>query len=187
MGVDGRMQGQKSSASRILLVAFTIWALAMIIPDLYRLVQPLGSFGFYANNDGFVIDVQGPFPDETASAAFQAGLQLGDRLDLAQMQCIPVHTLKCASALAALGGLRLVSDHRRAELVLAATSERPARQVDIVAKQRPFSWSVLAVLLLDQIAAVLVIARLWKPLRPTKSRKSSTSFLWSAKATCSLR
>src|SRR3984893_17413834 len=157
MGVDGRMQGQKSNASRILLVAFTIWALAMIIPDLYRLVQPLGSFGFYVNNDGFVTDVQGPFPDETASPAFQAGLQLGDRLDLAQMKCIPVHTLKCASALAALGGLRLVSDHRRAELVLAATSERPARQVDIVDKERPFSWWALAVLLLDQIAAILVI------------------------------
>jgi hypothetical protein len=31
------------------------------------------------------------------------------------------------------------------------------------------------------------LARLWKPLRPTKSRKSSTRFLSSAKATCSLR
>jgi hypothetical protein len=31
------------------------------------------------------------------------------------------------------------------------------------------------------------LARLWKPLRPTKSRKSLTRFLWSAKATCSLR
>jgi hypothetical protein len=31
MGVDGRMQGQKRNASRVLLVAFTIWTLAMII------------------------------------------------------------------------------------------------------------------------------------------------------------
>jgi hypothetical protein len=139
MGVDGRMQGQKRIASRILLVTFTIWALAMIIPDLYRLVHPLGSFGFYANNDGLVTDVRGPFQDESASPAFQAGLRPGDRLDLAQMRCIPVDTRKCASALAALGGLRLVSDDQRAELVLTATSERPARQVDVVAKQRPFS------------------------------------------------
>jgi len=157
MGVDGRMQGQKRSVSRILLVAFTIWALAMVIPDLYRLLRPLGSFGFYANNDGLVTDVQGPFPDEAASPAFQAGLRPGDRLDLAQMRCIPVHTLKCASALAALGGMRLVSDNRRAELVLASTPERPARQVDIIAKQHPFSRSVLTVLLLDQSAAILVI------------------------------
>jgi hypothetical protein len=157
MGVDGRMQEQKRGVSRILLVAFTIWALAMVIPDLYRLLRPLGSFGFYANNDGLVTDVQGPFPDEAASPAFQAGLRPGDRLDLAQMRCIPVHTLKCASALAALGGMRLVSDNRRAELVLASTPERPARQVDIIAKQHPFSRSVLTVLLLDQSAAILVI------------------------------
>jgi len=145
------------SANRILLVPFTIWALMMIIPDFYRLAQPLGSFGFYANNDGLVTDVQGPFPNVAASPAFQSGLQPGDRLNLAQMRCIPVNTLKCATALAALGGMRLVSDHRRASLVLTSTLEKPARQMDIVAKQRPFSWWVLTVLLLDQIAAILVI------------------------------
>jgi hypothetical protein len=138
-------------------VAFALWGLAMIVPDLYRLVQPLSSFGFYANNDGLVIDVQGPFPNEAASPAFQAGLRPGDRLDLAQMRCVPINTLRCASALAALGGMRLVSDHQRAELALAAISERPARQADIVAKQRPVSWWVLGVLLLDQFAAILVI------------------------------
>jgi hypothetical protein len=151
------MQGQMRSANRILLVPFTIWALMMIIPDFYRLAQPLGSFGFYANNDGLVTDVQGPFPNVAASPAFQSGLQPGDRLNLAQMRCIPVNTLKCATALAALGGMRLVSDHRRASLVLTSTLEKPARQMDIVAKQRPFSWWVLTVLLLDQIAAILVI------------------------------
>src|ERR1700719_4106132 len=144
MGVDGRTQGQKSNASRVLLVAITIWALAMIIPDLYRLIQPLGSFGFYANNDGLITDVQGPFPDKAASPAFQAGLRPGDRLDLAQMRCIPIHTLKCASALAALGGLRLVSAHRRAELVLAATPERPTRQVEIMAPASPVSRAAFA-------------------------------------------
>jgi hypothetical protein len=151
------MQRQGRSVSRIILVAFALWGLAMIVPDLYRLVQPLSSFGFYANNDGLVIDVQGPFPNEAASPAFQAGLRPGDRLDLAQMRCVPINTRRCASALAALGGMRLVSDHQRAELALAAISERPARQADIVAKQRPVSWWVLGVLLLDQFAAILVI------------------------------
>jgi hypothetical protein len=150
------MQGQKN-VGRILLAILTIWALAMIVPDLCRLVQPLGSFGFYANNDGLVTDVQGPFADEEASPAFQAGLRPGDRLELARMRCAPVSTLRCASALAALGGLRLVSAHRRGEFALAATPERPARQIDVVAKQRPFSWWVLTVLLLDQIAAILVV------------------------------
>lgn len=151
------MSDRKHTASRLLLVAFTIWALAMIIPDLYRPVRPLGSFGFYANNDGLVTDVRGPFPDEVASPAFQAGLRVGDSLDLSLMPCLPVDTPKCASALAALGGMRLVSDHRRAELELAATPEQPPRELDFIAKQAPFSWGGLAVLLLDQTAAILVV------------------------------
>ena len=129
------MSDRKHTASRLLLVAFTIWALAMIIPDLYRPVRPLGSFGFYANNDGLVTDMRGPFPDEVASPAFQAGLRVGDSLDLSLMPCLPVDTPKCASALAALGGMRLVSDHRRAELELAATPEQPPRELDFIAKQ----------------------------------------------------
>ena len=151
------MQNQRRSAIRILLVAFTLWGLAMIVPDLYRWDQPLGSFGFYANNDGVITDVQGPFADEAVSPAFAAGLRRGDRLDLTQMRCIPINTLTCASTMAALGGMRLVSDRQRAELALVATNEKPARQVEIVAKQRPYDRWVLAVLLLDQLAAMLVI------------------------------
>jgi len=144
-------------AGRILLVALTLWALAMIVPDFHRLYRPLGSFGFYSNNDGLITDVQGPFLEQTDSPAFQAGLRAGDRLDLERMRCIPINTLKCASAMAALGGFRLVANQRHAEFVIAATPDRPAREVDIVAKQRPYNGWVLAVLLLDQIAATLVI------------------------------
>jgi hypothetical protein len=157
MGVDGRMQGHGRSVSRLFLMVFTLWALMMIVPDFYRLVQPLGSFGFYANNDGLITDVQGPFPNEASSPAFQAGLRPGDRLDIAQMRCVPVNTLICSSTMAALGGMRLVNDRQRGELALVATTERPARQVDIVANRRPFDRWVLGVLLLDQLAAILVI------------------------------
>jgi hypothetical protein len=142
---------------RVLLVALTCWALAMIVPDFYRLYQPLGSFGFYANNDGLITDVQGPFLDQTASPAFRAGLRVGERLDLEQMRCIPIRTLRCASAMAALGGFRLVTNQQRSELVMAAAPGRLAREVDIVASQRPYNGWVLAVLLLDQLAAMLVI------------------------------
>lgn len=151
------MRSYRNIVARTLLVALTFWALAMIIPDFYRLYQPLGSFGFYANNDGIITDVQGPFRNQTDSPAFQAGLRVGDRLDLEQMRCIPINTLRCASAMAALGGFRLVTNQRRAELVLAATPDRPAREVDIIAKQRPSNGWVRTVLFLDQIAAVLVI------------------------------
>src|SRR5215813_13577348 len=151
------MRGYRHIAGRALLVALTLWAPTMIIPDFYRLYQPLGSFGFYANNDGVITDVQGPFLQQTDSPAFQAGLRAGDRLDLEQMPCTPMNTLRCASAMAALGGFRLVSNQRHAELMLAATPNRPERQVDIVAQQRPSNGWVSAVLLLDQLAAMLVI------------------------------
>jgi hypothetical protein len=151
------MRGLRQSAGRILLVTVTLWGLAMVVPDLYRLLQPLGSFGFYSNNDGLVTDVRGPFADEASSPAFQAGLRPGDQLDLAQMRCIPINTRKCASAMAALGGMRLVGDRQHAELTLAASPERPTRRVEIVAKERPYSWWVVAVLVLDQLAAILVI------------------------------
>src|SRR5262245_53028221 len=151
------MRSYRHVVAHALLVALTFWALAMIIPDFYRLYQPLGSFGFYANNDGIITDVQGLFRNQTDSPAFQAGLRAGDRLDLEQMRCIPINTLRCASAMAALGGFRLVTNQRRAELVLAATPDRPAREVDIIAKQRPSNGWVRTVLFLDQIAAVLVI------------------------------
>ena len=151
------MRGFRNILGRALLVALTVWALAMIVPDFYRLYQPLGSFGFYANNDGIITDVQGPFLQRPDSPAFQAGLRAGDRLDLEQMRCTLVNTLRCASAMAALGGFRLVTNQRRAELVMAATTDRPARVVDIIAKQRPYNGWVLVVLLLDQLAATLVI------------------------------
>src|SRR5260370_38627334 len=142
---------------RIVLSLLTVWALAMVVPDLYRLVRPLGSFGLYVNGDALITDVKGPFPDETASPAWQAGLRRGDRLDLAQMRCMPVDTLRCASALATLGALQLVGDGRRADLAIAATADKPARHIEIVAGTRPFTWWVALVLPLDQIAAILVV------------------------------
>src|SRR6516225_1167443 len=154
---DNWMRSYEQIEGRFLLVALTFWALAMVVPDFYRLYQPLGSFGFYANNDGLITDVQGPFVEQTASPAFRAGLRVGDKLDLAQMRCIPIGTLGCASAMAALGGFRLVANQQRAELIMAPAPGRPARKVDIIANQRPYDGWVLAVLLLDQVAAILVI------------------------------
>jgi hypothetical protein len=157
MGIDDRRQRLARRASRILLAAFTLWALAMVAPDFYRLVQPLGSFGFYANNDGLVTDARGPFPTEAESPAFQAGVRPGDRLDLTQMRCIPINTLLCSSAMAALGGMRLVDVRQRAEFIFVETLGKPARHIDVVAKQRPYTWWYLSVLVLDQCAAILVI------------------------------
>ena len=48
---------------RILLALLTLYALAMIVPEFHRLVQPLGSFGMATNADGLIYDVQGQFSD----------------------------------------------------------------------------------------------------------------------------
>src|SRR5262245_38654982 len=66
---DG-MRSDRHIVGRALLVALALWALAMIIPDFYRVYKPLGSFGFYANNDGIITDVQGPFLTQKDSPAF---------------------------------------------------------------------------------------------------------------------
>src|SRR5207342_3411632 len=156
------MRGYRHIVGRVLLVALTFWALAMIIPDFYRLYQPLGSFGFYANNDGIITDVQGPFLQRTDSPAFQAGLRAGDRLDLEQMRCTPIGTLRCATAMAALGGFRLVTNQRRAELVMAAPTDRPARVVGLGGRQKPCGGCVLVGLLLDLVGATVgVLAAGW--------------------------
>ena len=72
---------------RILVIVLALWGLAMIVPDLVRVVHPLGSFGLYANNDGLIYSVSGPFEDRASSPAWQAGIRVGDRLDLERLRC----------------------------------------------------------------------------------------------------
>jgi hypothetical protein len=143
--------------SRVVLALLTLYALAMIAPDFARLIRPLGSFGLATNADGLIHNVQGPFADEEASPAWRAGLRVGDRLDLAAMRCVPIDTEVCASNLALWGGVTYVTPGREATLVLAPSSVRPAREVRLVAEQRPWSLALDAVLLLQQTAGVLVV------------------------------
>jgi hypothetical protein len=95
-----RLRSGTGLGQLVLLVVLTFYALAMIVPDLYRIVRPLGSLGLAANADGLIYDVRGPFTAEAGSPAWQAGIRPGDRLDLAGMRCIPVDTDLCASLLA---------------------------------------------------------------------------------------
>jgi hypothetical protein len=149
-------------AERLLLLLLTLWALAMVVPDLRRLVTPLGSFGLSVDNDGSITDVTSPFSVSEASPAFRAGIRVGDRLDLIRMRCIPWGTETCATALALLGGQRLVSVGRRAVLDLAPSPEAPARHIELIAEQRPTSIALLATLLLNQLAAIaVVLAAAW--------------------------
>lgn len=147
---------------RILVILLALWGLAMIVPDLVRVVQPLGSFGFYANNDGLIYNVSGPFTDGQSSPAWQAGIRVDDRLDLARLKCGLSDVERCGAALEVLGGPQFVLPGKTVTLPLAATETVPARQVTVVAAQRPANFLVRTVNLLCQIAGIaVVIAAAW--------------------------
>src|SRR5262247_1137358 len=139
---------------RIMLLVLLAWALAMVVPDLRRVLHPLGSLGVYADSDGLIYDVVGPFRSRESSPAWQAGLRPGDRLDLDRMRCLPYEEQRCADALATLGGVRFLPPGRRVTLDLAATATSPAGQVALEARQRPSDWMVRGVLLLGCLAAI---------------------------------
>jgi hypothetical protein len=143
--------------SRLLLIALTLWGLVMIVPDLLRVIQPLGSFGLIANNDGVVYDVVAPFSDERLSPAWKAGIRPGDQLDLSRLHCRISDLWACGDALATLGGVQYVLPGQTATLYLATKRERPGRQVTLIAEPPPSNFVVRAVLLLDQIAGIMVI------------------------------
>lgn len=142
---------------RILLIGLVLWGLLMIVPDLVRVAQPLGSFGFFANNNGLIYDVTGPFPDEASSPAWRAGLRVGDRIDLSAMRCRLSDLADCSNALSVLGGLQYVLPGRRATIDLSATDDQPARQVILAAEPRPSNFLIRAIIMLGQIAGILVI------------------------------
>jgi hypothetical protein len=151
--------GDRNGASlfgRIALLLLTIYALAMIAPDLLRVARPLASFGLAVNGDGLIYDVQGPFASEEDSPAWRAGLRAGDRLDLGAMRCAPVDTVVCASMLSQWGGVNYVMRGREATLVIAS-AERPAREVKLTAEPRPANRLLDLVVVLDTIAGILVV------------------------------
>jgi hypothetical protein len=153
-------------AGRIVLAAVTAWALLMIVPDFHRVIQPLASVGFAADNDGFIYDVKGPFSHEEDSPAWQAGLRPGNRLDLSAMTCSS--TLKdqrCIDLLAVLGGLggrQLVRPGRVLRLQIIPAGGGAVRIVDVAARPIRTTWLDRGVLLFNEIiATVFILAAAW--------------------------
>ena len=122
---------------RILLIVLLAWALVMIVPDLLRVVQPLGSFGFYADNDGLIYNVTGQFDAESDSPAWKAGIRDGDKLTLSGLRCFPYNRTTCRDALMVPGGLQLVLPGREATFELKANGDHPERQVTLKAAPVP--------------------------------------------------
>jgi hypothetical protein len=142
---------------RVALLLLTVYALAMIVPDLLRVVRPLGSFGLAMDGDGRIYDVQGPFEDGHDSPAWRAGLRAGDRLDLAAMRCAPVDTTRCASLMSQWGGVTYVTAGREATFLIPSAPEQAPREVKLTAEPRPTNRLLDLVIVLDTIAGCLVV------------------------------
>jgi hypothetical protein len=142
---------------RVALLLLTVYALAMIAPDVLRLVRPLGSFGMAMDGDGRIYDVQGPFENEQDSPAWHAGLRAGDQLDLAAMRCAPVDTTKCASLMSQWGGVTYVTAGREATFLVAPSPEHALQEVRLIAEPRPTNRLLDLVIVLDTLAGCLVV------------------------------
>jgi hypothetical protein len=142
---------------RIALLLLNVYALAMIAPDVLRVVRPLGSFGMAMDGDGRIYDVQGPFENEQDSPAWHAGLRAGDRLDLAAMRCAPVDTARCASLMSQWGGVTYVPSGREATFLVAPSPKHALEEVKLIAEPRPTNRLLDLVIALDTIAGILVV------------------------------
>jgi hypothetical protein len=142
---------------RVALLLLTVYALAMIAPDLLRVVRPLGSFGMAMDGDGRIYDVQGPFENEQDSPAWHAGLRAGDQLDLAAMRCAPVDTTRCASLMSQWGGVTYVTPGREATFLVAPSPKHALEEVKLIAEPRPTNRLLDLVIVLDTLAGCLVV------------------------------
>lgn len=147
--------------SRLLLVVLTLWGFVMVGPSLYRIVWPLASFGFSVDNDGVVIDTQSPFPHRIHSPAVQAGIAIGDRLDLSQMNCFAPSGPVCADLVTVLGGsggLQYSLPGREIDVTLLPRDGGPSRKVHLLAMDAPLDFGGRLVLLAATLIGVLTMA-----------------------------
>jgi hypothetical protein len=153
----GRYESEKMTRQRLLLLVLLAWGLAMIVPEFARVVRSLGSFGFYADSNGLIYDVSGPFEKQEQSPAWKAGVREGDRIDFTRMRCIPYDRDVCAATISAVGGNEYVLPGTSATFALLPSAAQEAREVSLTADARPVNWLVRFVVFLDQVAGIAVL------------------------------
>jgi hypothetical protein len=153
-------RANRSAAGRFLLVVLTLWALAMIVPGLHRVIDSLGSFGLSVDNDGIVTNVVAPFESAADSPAAAAGIVPGDRIDLKAMRCIPPGTPRCTSLVAVLGGLggmQAALPQRHITMTIDPSSGGPPKTVMLESVLAPLNFAERVVLFADTVVGVVVI------------------------------
>ncbi len=132
----------------------------MILPDLYRLVGPLDSFGLSADNNGTIIDVRQPFETLKASPASQAGITPGERLDLRHMHCRDPFSENCTGVVAVLGdfgGARYTLRHRPVTLIILSSPGAKPIILRLKAAPAPLRLAPQLLLLANTIVGALFV------------------------------
>ena len=142
---------------RIALALLLAWALAMIVPDLRRVWEPLSSIGFYANSDGLVYDENGPFERNEQSPSWRLGIRHGDNIDLHAMRCQGDASPACGYVLAMLGGFEYLLPDTEIVVKLKPGSPSGIENATLIAEPLQTSIVFRAIMLLDVIAGIAVI------------------------------
>lgn len=144
-----------SVPARVFIVLLTLWALAVIVPDVARPFVPLGSIGISADNDGRITavdDAEGP-------------IKRGDRIDL---RTTPRNDL--LAIFGGMGGLQYLTVGRQVHLNLIARSGKE-RTVTLRATPRPLTPVESFVLELDELAGIgfILLAAFLIWVHPTRA------------------
>lgn len=110
-----------SRTGKALVIVLTLWALVVVMPDTVRIVRPLGTLGFSADNNGYIYRV------DDGSPAAKTGVNVGDRIALDKMSCWQ-RSPECAQLLSifgGMGGLQYVRSGASVRLWLRGPDQRP--------------------------------------------------------------
>lgn len=136
---------------RALLLAGLVWALIVVVPDIYRLYGSLAEFDFSADNSGLIYEV-----DKSAAAE---ELQVGDRILLRPGACWSPTSDRCRNFLAVfggMGGLSYVRQGTQIKLTVSRGASRPFTAA-LAAKPHSLDFPTRFVLALDEIAGIAMI------------------------------
>ncbi len=129
------------TALRTLVVLFLgALVLAFSLPDIRRVWQPAGDFGYWRDDNDVITAV---YPDSPAS---HAGLKIGDRIDIASMN-------PADRELAASGGTPLPGQR----VVLALRNGTTARSVTMVSEPETMGVAKITLILVREFALFLFV------------------------------
>lgn len=147
--------------SRALMILLAVWALAIITPELYRVIAPLSSIGLSADNDGTVLNVKRPFDRLTDSPAARAGIVPGDQLDLKQMHCKEPLSENCTGVVTVLGdfgGVQYTLRSDQITLLIVPLHGGPPVKLHIRPSYAALRWHSRLGLLADTVVGSLFVS-----------------------------